>query len=278
MTVRGARRRIRILSERIRNRWARVNPAPLFVLGNPKSGTTAVAALLARRTGLSVTLDIPALFGYAVSSISSGERQFVDAVYENRLAFSRDVVKHGSLAFIYPQVREVFPHSQYVMVMRDPRANIRSTLDRLGLGGRHQEISPDEVAALPEPWQAALDPRSMDLPSGNYVETLARRWCLAADAYLNNRAEMLLVRYEDFVRDREGVIDELVAQLELRPTHGISDWTTRQFQPAGRNRGVPWLEFYGRENLVELERICGPDMLRLGYALGAEPRARVSGG
>ena len=40
------------------NLKATVNARPIFILGNQKSGTTAIAALLAKITGLSVALDL----------------------------------------------------------------------------------------------------------------------------------------------------------------------------------------------------------------------------
>jgi hypothetical protein len=37
-----------------------------------------------------------------------------------------------------------------------------------------------------------------------------------------------------------------------------------QYQPRG-DRGVSWLEFFGRENLRRIEGICGGRMAQLGY-------------
>ena len=44
--------------ESLRRRLARVHPAPTFLLGSQKSGTTAIAALLGKCTGLPTTLDL----------------------------------------------------------------------------------------------------------------------------------------------------------------------------------------------------------------------------
>ena len=41
--------------------FSKVNPNPLFILGNPKSGTTIIADLLSRATKKSLTSDIKSL-------------------------------------------------------------------------------------------------------------------------------------------------------------------------------------------------------------------------
>ncbi len=47
----------KLIGERLRALAARPNKRPVFVFGNQKSGTTAIAALLAAATGRRATLD-----------------------------------------------------------------------------------------------------------------------------------------------------------------------------------------------------------------------------
>ena len=95
-----ARRLIRRARRLIAERLAVVNRRPLIVLGKEKSGTTAIAALLGEATGLTVTLDIPALFIDGLRPILRGEAELAELIARQRLAFSRDIIKEPNLTYI----------------------------------------------------------------------------------------------------------------------------------------------------------------------------------
>ncbi|HEX6434492.1 MAG TPA: hypothetical protein VFZ87_09615, partial [Gemmatimonadales bacterium] len=52
------------------------NPDAVIGLGNQKSGTTAIAALLARHTNSTVTLDLPNIAGDVKVKMKAGELPF----------------------------------------------------------------------------------------------------------------------------------------------------------------------------------------------------------
>lgn len=245
----------------------RVNCSPIIVLGKEKSGTTVIAALLARHTGLSVTLDLPGIWGPVETKILAGDMAFDKFVQLNRYHFSRDIIKEPCLTFLYPQVKRTFPQAQFAMIVRDPRDNMRSVLNRLGIRGDLENIDTNTFSNIPAGWQVVLDGRWLGLQGNTYVEMLAARWNLAVDTYLEHRGEMVLVRYEDFVADKASTIEHLAQQFALPHVNNISHEVDTQYQPRGE-REISWIEFFGPENLGRVESICDSRMAEFGYRAG----------
>lgn len=242
------------------------NERAIFVLGNPKSGTTVIAGLLAEYAGASATLDLwPRLRRpQTLAAVHSGEVPFRAFVDRFRADFSRDVVKDVHLTFLFPRLSERFPAARFVMVVRDPRDNVRSILDRLDLPGDREDLdlSRHEMRPL---WRAILDSPWLDVGVEDpYIERLARRWSLAARVYLEHPDAMELVRYEDFLADKLGAISDLARRLGLERRGRIEDKLDRRYQPRGRS-DVDWREFFGPDNLRRIETICEAEARALGY-------------
>ncbi len=244
---------------------ARVNPNPIIILGNQKSGTTAIAALLAEMTGRSVALDLKKeMKNPVIDRIKTGGLSMTEFVRFNKLDFSRDIIKEPSLSPFYRELAAYFPRSTFVMVIRDPRDNIRSILNRLRIPGHLSTITEEYRSQITRAWELIIDGRWLGLQGDNYIEMLAERWDYITDLYLENRDRMTLVRYEDFSKDKIGTLDRLAAALGLEKKRDVSHRVDVQFQPPG-NRSVRWEDFFGAENLAMIERICTDRMRELGY-------------
>lgn len=245
--------------------FARPNEHAIMVLGNSKSGTTVIAALLAQYGALSVTLDFwPRLRRPStLAAVHAGQLSFDSFVRRFRADFSRDVVKDPHLTFLYPQLAERFPEARFVMVVRDPRDNIRSILNRLGLEGDRDELSPADYRRMRPLWEAILQSPWLDV-EGGYVHRLAARWSLGAGLYLRHRDRMQLIRYEDFLADKRGAIEGLAARLGVPQAGDIQDKLDTRYQPRG-DRDADWLDFFGRENLEIIESVCVKEARALGY-------------
>ena len=243
------------------------NEEAIIVLGNSKAGTTVIAALLAAYGDLSVTLDFwPRLRRPAtLAAVHSGALPFDRFVRRFRADFSRDVVKDPHLTFLYPQLSQRFPRARYVMVVRDPRDNIRSILNRLGLPGDRAELPPEAYRSMRPLWEAILRSPWLGIEPGNYVERLASRWSLAADAYLEHASDIELIRYEDFLADKAAAIAGLADRLGIVRRASIEDKLDTRYQPPG-DRDVGWGAFFG-PNLAPLERRCSTAARALGYAV-----------
>lgn len=253
----------------LRALFTTVHASPIILLGNQKSGTTAIAALLAEMTGLSVTLDLKKeMKNPVIDRLKTGGLSMDEFVQMNKLDFSRDIIKEPSLSPFYRELAERFPRSRFVMVIRDPRDNIRSILNRLKIPGDLQNLTEENRAEITRAWELIIDGSWLGLEGANYIEMLSARWNYITDLYLANTGRIVLLKYEDFSKDKTGTLDRLAATLGLEKKHDVSHRVNVQFQPAG-NRNVRWNEFFGADNLSRIERICSERMKKLGYPLSA---------
>jgi hypothetical protein len=241
------------------------NPTAVFGLGNQKSGTTAIVALLARHTNSSVTLDLPDIAGPVKIRMKTGEISFQSFVRRNASYLSRDIIKEPNLTFFYDDLKRAFPQARYLMIVRDPRQNIRSILNRLQLPGDLDGLDEQWMAKVHPNWRADIDGKWLGLAGANYIEVLAARWNRSADVYLNHREEMLLVRYEDFNAAKAAVIADLARKLDLPARRDISAEVDRQYQPRG-DRVVPLDTFFGSRNLARILESCRERMGEFGYS------------
>lgn len=247
--------------------FVRIQERPVIVLGNHKAGTSAIAGLLGALTGLPVALELrKELKRDRYRAVHEGRLPFSTLIARNRVDFSRPIIKENHFSTMPDLVTRQFPDSAVVMVTREPRDNIRSLLNRLGIPGDSDRITPDAWRSVPGVWKLTLDGRWLGLSYDTYIEELALRWNLIAGHYLANRERWVLQRYEDFQADKLAALTGLARAVWLTPTCDISEKLNHPFQPPG-DRSAAWLTFFGEENLTAIERICGPTMKRLGYRM-----------
>ena len=176
--------------------------------------------------------------------------------------FARPIVKEPNLTFLVERIRERWPDSALVFVVRDPAETIRSILDRLDLPGNLDAFPPDRLAAIPPAWRVVLDNRWIGVEATHPIESLAGRWRVAAEIALRAGEDTLLVRYEDFTANKADEIDRIALHLGLEVTADISEALDRPFQPPGRPRAVA--EVFG-PNLERIRRATAPVAASLGY-------------
>jgi hypothetical protein len=256
-TVKGS-----ILS--LKSLFARVHTSPVIVLGNQKSGTSAIAHLLADYGELSKTVDIRPLWPPTGIEIMRKRIAFADVVRHHRAYFSTELIKEPMMTFFADQVLEAFPKGRFVFVVRDPRDNIRSLLNRRGIPGNLREIEERFIPRSPQ-HRVVVDPTIWGGIDENYVGVLAHRWNKAIDNYLQFSERMTLVKYEDFVADKMAVISRLARQFDISQRGQIAGKLDIQYQPPG-NQEISWQAFFGADNLERIERICGSRMKELGYS------------
>lgn len=244
---------------------AQINPNPILILGNQKSGTSAIAALLAEMTGLSLSLDLrKEIDKPTYHLVKKGELPFSEFVKINKLDFSREIVKEPNLTLFYEELADYFPQSKFVFVIRDPRDNIRSILNRLKIPGNLSKLEQEYRGEMTPAWDLILDNSWFGLKGENYIEMMAERWNYTADAFLKNQDKIILTRYEEFLKDKSGEMARLAENLGLDRVNDISDKVDIQFQPRG-NRNVKWQEFFGNDNLARIDRICSERMKSFDY-------------
>ena len=242
-----------------------VHPHPILVLGNQKSGTSAIAALLAENTGLSVTIDITQEVDYPIyHHVLLGKLSFNTYIQRHKLYFSKAIIKEPNLTLFYQELINYFPQAKFVFIIRDPRDNIRSIFNRLNLPGNLDEIQPEQGKKISQAWQLIVNNVGLNLPGSNYIERMAYRWNYMADVYGNHSEKMILIRYEDFLKDKVSQIEKLAQQLGLKPVNDIADKVNIQFQVRG-DKNVKWQDFFGKDNLSKIELICAENLRKFNY-------------
>ncbi len=249
------------------NIFYRPHPHPIFIVGNEKSGTTIIAASLAKATQQTVTLDIEGLWDPVQTKLFRGEIALSKVIARNAKAFSRQIIKEPVLTFEIEQLKHLYPNAKYVLIVRDPRDNIRSILNRLDLPGNLAQLSPHHIRQLGElwvTWNTVLDNSWLGLKTESYIASMASRWSYIMNLYLHQPEKVAVVKYEDFLADKIGTIHELATQLDLAVKEDISTFVHRQFQPKG-NREIGREEFFGKDNLAIINESCSKEMTMLGY-------------
>ena len=151
-----------------------------------------------------------------------------------------------------------------MFIVRDPRANIRSILDRLKISGKQNKLTDEQWAKVPPIWRLVLDGKWLNLTGENYIEMLAARWNFCTDLYLKRHEILKISRYEDFLKNKIGEIQRIAQSFELDARNDISECLEVEYQPKGRNQDVDWQLFFGN-NFARINKICGERMRLFNY-------------
>jgi hypothetical protein len=111
-------------------------------------------------------------------------------------------------------------------------------------------------------WRSILAGADLGLPPAHYIDILATRWLRAAEIPGQLDTRNIVIRYEDFARDKRASIETLAKALGLSVVADISAKLDHAFQPRGR--GAAPKEFFGK-NYARIGAICGAKASQLGY-------------
>ncbi|PNW35287.1 UNVERIFIED_CONTAM: hypothetical protein BEN50_17775 [Euhalothece sp. KZN 001] len=258
---------------RIRERWrcytSQVNPHPILVFGNQKSGTSAVTALLGEATGLSYTIDIFCLYEDLEERLLKRETSLNELLDRARFYFSREIIKEPGLTFFYDDLRAHFPKSHQVFVLRNPYDNIRSILNRVNLPGNLEDLNDIHWQYIREKlpyWYVVFDGTFAGHKGNNYIETLALRCRQVFEIYLSCQTNVIPIWYESFKKNKVKIIHQLASELNLPIKHNIENIKDNQFQPKG-NSSIDTETFFGSKNMERIRKICGEVALDVGYEI-----------
>lgn len=237
------------------------------ILGHQKSGTTVIGNLLSIYSGYSYSNDplyrIDLGMGESARMLLTGQTTLEEIVQRNRVKFSAKIIKEPDFIFIIDQVFEVYPDAKFVYIVRDPRDNIRSILNRLDLiPGRMNERKPVNMH-----WEMILNgelPLLHGRSNEDFILNLSRRWTLAGKNYIKSSEKIHLLRYEDFLGDKIGEIKSIARKLEMDQVGAIDGSVNTQYQPKGESN-VNLCDFFGRKNLDLIHNECGELMGYFGY-------------
>lgn len=234
------------------------NRDALFIFGFQKSGTSAIAGLLAEKTGKSVTIDTKYLWQPYFDKIMSNEIDMNSHVNRYSYPFSKFIIKEPNTTFFIKQLKEFFYLSKYIFIVRNPFDNIRSILNRLNLPGDLEDIDVDKVH---EDWKSFFSKSK----GKNYISVLANLWVKANNqSDITNSDSCVLVKYEDFNNDKEEFIEYISKKVGIEPKYSIGHIVDKQFQPKGE-RNIDLKIFYGEKNYKIIEDICCNLMKEFNY-------------
>ncbi len=223
-----------------------------IILGHQKTGTSAIASLLALMTGASYSQDpfyhVDMGAAEVLRKTTIWPEHLALAARQHPHLFRSQIVKDPDFIYFFEQLKPVYPSAKFVFVARRPEDMIRSIVGRLGLTVEALEKPAEALRdQLPnQHWFAVLgglgDRQSTPSESGesatppSAIWTLLKRWTECNQCFFENERAMHLIRYEDFNQDKLSTIQELAAYLKMPARHDISDSINRQFQPSGRSR------------------------------------------
>ena len=98
----------------------------------------------------------------------------------------------------------------------------------------------------------------------DYIDSLAHRWNIASQTYLNNKEKFDLIKYETFKNDKVFQIDKLAERLGLEVKYDIGDSINKQYQSKGDN-SQNVLDFFGEKNFETINKICSETAKKIGY-------------
>ncbi len=246
----------------------------VFVVGSPRSGTSFTGRALGSLPGF-VDLDevqpwkaaIPLLLGRPDEEIAPRLRTILERVRRLGLARGlRGVEQTPETSFVLPAVLHAYPHAVAVHVIRDGRDVAASLLERGWLAG---DRGGTDDARLPfgaharfwvEPGREAEFAQVSDATRAAWAW---RRYVSAAGAVPERTVD---VRYEQLVSDPAEAARP-VAEWLGRPASEVA----AAFSEAHETSAGRWRRDLSAEQLVDVEREAGSELVALGYELSSMP-------
>ena len=97
--------------------------------------------------------------------------------------------------------------------------------------------------------------------TGSVLDVLINRWNFCADTTISVRESgALIVWYEDFISDKQSVIEALCTKLDLRCKKMSEQILARQYQPPGTRSNAT--DFFSHDQLQQIDQRC-EEKLRL---------------
>ena len=144
----------RTLSYKFKKINRKINPDPIFILGNQKSGTSAIASILGSFSGKITAIDL-FLSGFHYSLFTNWKYKKIsttDFINKNKYEFSADIIKEPHLSIFFDELKTEYPQSRFVMIIRNPFDNIRSILDRLDVVGNKTKLNKKDKKKFFHSW------------------------------------------------------------------------------------------------------------------------------
>lgn len=244
----------------------------VFVIGSPRSGTTATARMLGSLPGF-VDLDevqpwkgaIPKLIGHPEDEVARRLRRILERV--RRLALARGlrgVEQTPETSFVLAAALRAYPEAIAVHVIRDGRDVVTSLLERGWLSAERTGADDARLSFGPyarfwvEPGREVEFARVSDATRAAWAW---RRYVTAASAVPERTVE---VHYEQLVTDPAAAAAPVASALGVE-----ADLVTEAFGHVHDRSAGRWRRDLTAEQVADVEREAGAELVRLGYELSS---------
>ena len=78
-----------------------------------------------------------------------------------------------------------------------------------------------------------------------------------------NHDDFILIKYEDFLSDKEKSIKQLAKKLNLDIKKDITHLLDYNFQPKGKKKSIKKIDFFGKENLDLITKLCEKNVVNV---------------
>ncbi|MBW3555328.1 MAG: sulfotransferase [Actinobacteria bacterium] len=262
---------------------------PVFVIGSPRSGTTALAKALGGHPELWASKEsyfVHELFGNGrLDRVWKGNMEratpswireeaverdeflafvglAVNAIFSSRSGGRRWVDQTPLYTAMAQDLAVMLPGAQFVHILRDGRAVVRSmgSFEGVFTEGQRSRLSHEVPGWVHDFGQACA-------VWSEWVDT-----ALALEEAIPDRC--LTVRNEDLAAEPEAGFDRLQAFLGLRPHGGPAEAfggnrVNSSFQHDGRRPADDWSE-WGPSRRKQFAELAGPMLVRAGYVSDEE--------
>lgn len=241
---------------------------PVFIIGNQKSGTTIISKLLSQATGEKLTCDFQRAINHSTLQLELDFKllDFPKFIQDYNYEFSKKIIKEPFLTYYINDLKYQFPKAKFILIIRNPFDNIRSILNRLNIPGNIDKFNFNEYSEIIKTpvWKLAMQTNMLGITSSNYIEAMANRWNYIVNSYYQNSERIILIKYEDFIKDKKNCIDILAKKVNLKVKYDISKKVNIQYQKKG-DRSINLVNFFGEENYSKIETICKLNIEKIGY-------------
>jgi sulfotransferase family protein len=267
---------------------------PIFVIGCPRAGTSALLQLLLRSPELSsihkeghILWDCyhhPKDRGWdsdalGAQDVSERERAYIYLAVRMFVRNRRFVDKTAENCLRIPYLRELFPGATFVFLRRRAAGNINSLIEAWKARPRFVKYRlPESLEGLGElsgnRWSFALIPGWRQLRHARLEEICARQYIANNEAALDARkgvdpSRWLDVAYEDLVASPVKTAERLCGGLGLAFDPQIEKYAaTFDSRPSSTTLSSPMPDKWKQQNREPIERIfplTAPIERRLGY-------------
>jgi hypothetical protein len=246
----------------------------VFVVGSPRSGTTFTGSALGSLPGF-VDLDevqpwkaaIPGLVGRPEEEVAARLRRILERVRLLGLARGlRGVEQTPETSFVLPAALRAYPQAIAVHVVRDGRDVATSLLERGWLSAERTGFDDARLAfgAHARFWvEPGREEEFARVSDATRAAWAWRRYVTSARAV---PVRTVVLRYEQLVADPAAAAAPVAAALGIDPRPVTDAYARAHDTSAGR-----WRRDLTPEQLADVEREAGAQLVALGYPLSSTP-------